>query len=68
MSVRMCWKGNPGARMQSGAATIKTLQRVLKKLKVELLYDPTILFLCIYLKKQNKTQTNNLKEYGLAFQ
>ena len=35
----------------------KTVQRFLKELKIELLYDPAIPLLCIYSEK------NNLKRY-----
>jgi len=36
--------------MQTGTATLKTVWRLLKKLKIELPYDPTIALLGIYPK------------------
>ena len=39
--------------MEIGAATVRTVWRILKKLKVELSYDIAILLLWIYLKKKN---------------
>ena len=49
-------KGNPPALllgMLIGTATVKTVWRFLKKkqLRIELPYDPAILFMCIYPKK-----------------
>ena len=40
-------------RMQTGAAFWKAVQSYLKKLKMELLYDPVIPLLGIYSKKAN---------------
>ena len=37
--------------MQTGAATVETVWSFLKKLKMELLYNPAIPILGIYLKK-----------------
>ena len=36
--------------MQNGTAAMENSMKVLKKLKIELLYDPAILLLSIYLK------------------
>ena len=50
----MCRKGNPCALLvgvQIGEVTVKTVWSFLKKLKMELPYDPAIPFLGIYLKK-----------------
>ena len=50
---RMWRKGNPLTllvRMQAGAATWRTVWRFLKKLKIELPYDPAIALLGIYPK------------------
>ena len=54
MLERMRRKGNPRALlvgMQTGAPLSKTVWRVLKILKMQLLYDPVIPLLGIYLKK-----------------
>ena len=51
MLARMWRKGNPLALlvgMQTGAATLKTVWRFLKKLKIDLPYDPAIALLGIY--------------------
>ena len=53
MLERMWRNGNPLALlvgMQTGAATLKTMWRFLKKLKIELPYDPAIALLGIYPK------------------
>ena len=53
MLVRMWRKGNPLALLagiHAGAATLETVWRFLKKLKVELPYDPAIALLGIYPK------------------
>lgn len=47
-------KGTPGALlvgMQSAAASVKAVWRDLKKLKIELSYDPATSLLSNYLKK-----------------
>ena len=47
-------KGNTFAllvRMQTGAATLEIAWRFLKKLKIELLYNPEIALLAIYPKE-----------------
>ena len=51
MFVRMQRKRNPfvlQVGMQTGAATLETVWRFLKKLKIELSYDPAISLLGIY--------------------
>ena len=51
MLARMWRNGNPLALlvgMQTGAATWKTVWRFLKKLKIDLPYDPGIALLGIY--------------------
>ena len=59
-------KGNPSTLsvgMTKGAATVKTIWKFFKKLKLELPYDPTILFLGIQLHKNlNKRDTLSKKE------
>ena len=53
MLVRIQRKGNTFAllvRMQIGAATLEKLWRFLKKLKIELPYDPAIALPSIYPK------------------
>ena len=53
MLWRMWRKGNTLALlvgMQTGAATLKTVWRFLKKLKIELPYDPAVALLGIYPK------------------
>ena len=53
MLERMWRNGNPLALlvgMQIGAATLETVWRFLKKLKIELTYDPAIALLGIYPK------------------
>ena len=46
--------------MKIGAATIKTVRRVLKKLKMKLHYDSAILLLGIYLKKPKTVMGNDI--------
>ena len=51
--ARTCRKGNPWALlvgMQTGAATLETVWRFLKKLEIELPYDPAIALLGNYPK------------------
>ena len=51
MLARMWRNGNPLALlvgMQTGAATLETVWRFLKKLKIDLPYDPAIALLGIY--------------------
>ena len=53
MLARMWRKGNPCALlvgMKICAATVETVWRFLKKLKIELPYDPAVPLLGIYLK------------------
>ena len=45
--------------MQTGAATVETVWNVLKKLKMELPFDPAVLLLGLYLKNP---ETTNSKE------
>jgi len=59
MLGRMWRKGHPYALlvgMEIGALLQKTVRRILKKLKTELPYDPSILLLVIY-PKEMKTLT-----------
>ena len=54
MLVRVCIKESPPTLLVGiyiGTATRKTIGRLLKKLKIELPYDPAVLLLSIYLKK-----------------
>ena len=56
-------KGNSGVLlvgMQTGAATVETVWNFLRKLNMELPYDPVIPLLGIYPKESSKT---NSKEY-----
>ena len=56
MLAGMWRKGNPLTPlvgMQGGAATLKNGMRFLRKLKIELPYDPTIPLLGIYSKDTN---------------
>ena len=58
MLARMWRKGNPFALlvgMQTGAATLENIWRFLKKLKIELPYDPAIALLSSY-PKDTKVQ------------
>ena len=41
----------------------RTVWRFLKKLKIELPWDPAILLLGIYLKKKKKKENTNLERY-----
>ena len=55
--ARMQRKGNTFALlvgMQTGAATLENSMRILKKFKIELLYDPAIALLRIYPKDKKK--------------
>ena len=61
MLGRMQRKGNPRALLvgvQTGAAALENIWRFLKKLKVELPYDPAILSLGRY-PKETKTPAQN---------
>ena len=63
MLARMWRKGNPHGLlmgMQTGAATVKTVWRYLKKLKMKLLYDPAIPLLGIYPKKHETVIQKNI--------
>ena len=57
-------KGNPRTLlvgMQTGAATVgNSMEGLQKKLKMELLYDPVILLLGIYLKKSKTLIQKNI--------
>ena len=56
MLAGMQRKGNPPTLlvgMQAGATTLKTVWRFLKKLKIELPYDPAIALQGIYHKDTN---------------
>ena len=56
-------KGNPSALlvgMKTGAATRKTVWNFLKKLKIELSFDPEILLLGIYPKNPKSPTQKNL--------
>ena len=54
--------------MQTGAASLKTVWRLLKKLKIDLSYDPVILLLGIYPKKiKTLTQGASVKRLTLDF-
>ena len=56
MLVRIWRKGNPPTLlvgMQAGAATLENSMGVLKRLKIELPYDPAIALLGIYPKDTN---------------
>ena len=46
--------------MQTGAATVKTAQNFLKKLKIELPFDPAILLLGLYPKNPETPFQKNL--------
>jgi len=49
--------------MQNGAATLEIVQQLLKKLKIELLYDPAFLFLGTYLRQtRTYVHTNTIHE------
>ena len=63
MLVRMWRKGNPHAQlvgMWIGAATTENSMEVSQNLKIELLYDPAILLLDIYLEKKTTTLIKNI--------
>ena len=47
-------------RVLTGAVTMENSTEILKKFKIELLYDPAITILAIYLKK---TKNTNSKRY-----
>ena len=56
-------KGNPSALLvarQSGAATVKTVWSFLKRLKVELSFDPVILLLGIHHKNPKTLIRKNI--------
>ena len=56
-------KGNPSALLvgkQTGVTTMETLWNFLKKLKMELLFDPVSLLLGIYLKNSESPIQKNL--------
>ena len=62
----MMWKKrNSCALLMRMQPLWKTLWRFLKKLKIELLYDPTIPLLSIYLKKANTLTQKDI--YTLMF-
>ena len=54
MLERVCRKGNPPTLlvgMDIGTSTMENSMRFLKKLQIELLYDPAIILLGKYLEK-----------------
>ena len=64
MLTRIWRKGNPFAllvEMQTGAATVKTVWRYLKKLKMDLPFDPAIPLLEIHLKEYKTLIKKNIK-------
>ena len=63
MLERMWGNGNPLALlvgMQTGAATLETVWSFLKKLQVELPYDPAIVLLGIYPKDTGMLMQNGM--------
>ena len=61
--VKMWRKGNPSAllvEMKTGAATVETVWNFLRKLKMELPFDPAILLLGLYAKNPETRIQKNL--------